>query len=44
MSDIAAATTAIANAITRSLGTSQAAPNIHINPFSGRPTGDFRLF
>ena len=44
MSDIAAATRAIANAITTSLGTSQAASNIHINPFSGRPTADFRVF
>ena len=44
MGDVAAAATAIANAITTSLATSQAAPTVHINPFSGGPTDDFRVF
>ena len=44
MADVAAATTTIANAIRTSLATSQAAPAVHINPFSGGPTEDFRVF
>ena len=38
MADVAAAATAIANAITTSRTASQAAPTVHINPFSGGPT------
>ena len=44
MTDVAAAATAIANAITTTLATSQAAPTVRINPFSGGPTEDFRVF
>ena len=44
MGDVAAAAMAIANAITTSLATSQAALAVHINPFSGGPTEDFRVF
>ena len=44
MADVAAATTAIANAIRTSLATSQSAPAVHINPVSGGPTEDFRVF
>ena len=44
MGDVAAAATAIANAITTSLATSQSAPTVHINPFSGGTTEDFRVF
>ena len=42
--DVAAAATANANAITTSLATSPAALTAHINLFSGGPTEDFRVF
>ena len=48
MTVVAAAANAIATAITTSIGTAttsaQPAPTVQLTPFSGGPTGDFRVF
>ena len=44
MTDVAAAATAIATAITASITPSTGAPTVQLTPFSGSPTEDFRVF